>query len=136
MDRAEALERLARARVGRFATVGPGGAPHIVPVTYALIGDEAVHMIDEKPKTTNRLRRLINVASNPVASLLADEYDEDWSRLWWVRVDGAVRVATAGDSWDAAGRALATKYEQYRLSPPQGPAIYLSLDRVTHWSST
>jgi PPOX class probable F420-dependent enzyme len=136
MNRAEALDRLATARVGRFASVTPEGTPHIVPVTFAIVEGTVVHMIDQKPKTTSRLRRLSNVEATPVASLLVDRYDEDWSRLWWVRADGAVRVETGGDPWQRARDGLAEKYEQYRLSPPQGAAVYLTIDRLTHWSSS
>jgi len=136
MDRAEALRRLAAARVGRFASITPAGEPHIVPVTFALIDDYAVHMIDDKPKTTSRLKRLRNVEANPRASLLVDRYEEDWPTLWWVRVDGEVEVVSDGDRWDNARRALSDKYPQYRESPPIGPAIFLSLGNVTHWEGT
>jgi PPOX class probable F420-dependent enzyme len=133
MDRSEALERLATARVGRFASITPAGNPHLVVVTFALVGDHVVHMIDEKPKTTRNLQRLQNVETLPVASFLVDHYAEDWSSLWWVRVDGEVGIEKDGDLWWTARSSLEEKYRQYRNTPPSGPAIFLSVDRVTHW---
>jgi PPOX class probable F420-dependent enzyme len=117
---ATAEQRLAAARVGRLATVTTDGRPHVVPVCFA---------VDAKPKTTQALRRLENVRATGRASLLVDHYEEDWSRLWWVRVDGAAEVLEPG-----AGReALAAKYEQYRAAPPAGPVIAISPDRWRSW---
>jgi PPOX class probable F420-dependent enzyme len=136
MDRAEALERLTAARVGRFATITPDGLPHVVAVTFVVIGLNVVHMIDEKPKTTQRLQRLRNVEATPTASLLVDHYDEDWGALWWVRVDGEVTVEKdTGNWWEARAR-LKGKYRQYRNSPPTGPAIFLSIDRLSYWEGS
>jgi PPOX class probable F420-dependent enzyme len=136
MERAEALDRLSSARVARLATITPDGGPHLVAITFAVVGDAVVHMIDDKPKTTRRLQRLANVEATPRASLLVDGYDEDWSKLWWVRVDGGVSIASGGDIWESARSSLSEKYPQYRRSPPGGPAIFLAIDRVTHWEGS
>jgi PPOX class probable F420-dependent enzyme len=133
MDDGEALQRLAAARAGRFASITPDGRPHVVVVTFAMIGRNVVHMIDEKPKTTHQLQRLQNVETLPVATMLVDHYDEDWRQLWWVRVDGEVVIEKDGDNWWEARSRLKEKYRQYRNAPPSGPAIFLSIDRVTHW---
>ena len=85
---------VADARVGRLATVGADGTPHAVPVCYALVGDVVYTAVDHKPKRSQRLRRTANIAATGGACLLVDEYDEDWSALWWVRLDGAGRVVT------------------------------------------
>ena len=83
-----AEERLALARIGRLATVTPAGRPHIVPVCFTLHDGRIVTAVDAKPKSTTALARLDNVRATGRASLLVDHYDEDWTRLWWVRVDG------------------------------------------------
>jgi len=136
MDRAEALDRLASAPVGRFASITPDGRPHLVAVTFVVSDGSVVHLIDNKPKTTSRLQRLRNVERTPRACLLVDNYDEDWSALWWVRVDGGTSVETEGEKWEMARASLAKKYPQYRESPPTGHAIFLSIDRVTHWEGS
>jgi PPOX class probable F420-dependent enzyme len=128
LPRAIAEEQLARARVGRLATVTADGGPHVVPVTFALLGGTIVTAVDAKPKTTRALRRLENVRATGRASLLVDHYDEDWSALWWVRVDGRAAVIES----DAAIDALVAKYEQYRTARPAGPVIAIEPD---HWCS-
>ena len=70
--------RFAAARVARLATVRPDGAPHIVPITFALDGDRIVFAVDRKPKSTTRLRRIENIESDPRVSVLVDAYDDRW----------------------------------------------------------
>ena len=127
------LARFAEARVARLATAGADGRPHLVPVTFAVHDDVVVIAVDHKPKTTTNLRRLRNIRENEQVSLLVDHYDEDWSRLWWVRVDGVARVLV-----DEAERAepvawLRAKYEQYRERPPTGPVIRIAVHKVVDW---
>lgn len=134
MQRSEALDRLTRARVGYFCTLTPEGRPHVVPVTFTVLGSALVHMIDHKPKTTTRLKRVVNIEQTPAASLLVDNYSDDWTELWWVRVDGSARIFELGPEWEIARAALAEKYHQYEDMVPMGPAVYLSIDNVIGWS--
>jgi len=129
LPHAIAEERLAHARIGRLATVTPTGRPHIVPVCFALDGRRIVTAVDAKPKATTELARLENVRATGRASLLVDHYEDDWSELWWVRVDG---VAAVIDS-DRAIDALASKYEQYRATRPAGPVIVIEPERWRSW---
>ncbi len=124
-----AEERLALARVGRLATVTPAGRPHIVPVCFALHDRRIVTAVDAKPKETRKLARLENVRATGRASLLVDHYEEDWTRLWWVRVDGPAAVVDD----DAAVEALVAKYEQYRAERPAGPVIAIAPERWRSW---
>jgi PPOX class probable F420-dependent enzyme len=125
--------RLAGGRVGRLATVRPDGRPHLVPCCYVLAGDTVCSAVDAKPKSTLALRRLDNIRATETASLLVDHYDEDWSQLWWIRVDGRARVLEGGAERDEALALLATKYEQYRRTPPPGPVVALDVQRWTSW---
>jgi len=122
--------------VGHLVTVRPNGRPHVVPVTYALAGNSVVTMIDHKPKTTDRLQRLINIENNPVATLMSDHYSEDWTALWWVRVDGEASIHVGDQIWEESAAALRAKYGQYAENSPRGPALVISVDRVTSWEST
>jgi PPOX class probable F420-dependent enzyme len=135
MDRTEALDRLALARIGHLATTRSDGRPHVVPVTFAVLDDVVVTMVDHKPKTTYQLQRLANISSNGHAALLVDSYTEDWDRLWWVRVDGDAAVANEGDLWSAARDALSAKYGQYKNQLPTGALITIDVDNVTFWES-
>jgi PPOX class probable F420-dependent enzyme len=125
-----AEERVAAARVGRLATVTAEGRPHVVAVCFGLVRGVIFTAVDAKPKSTRALRRLENVRATGRASLLVDHYEEDWSKLWWVRVDGAAAVV----EWDqAAVDALTEKYEQYRADPPAGPLIALTPEAWRTW---
>jgi PPOX class probable F420-dependent enzyme len=132
MERSLRRDRLTAARVGRLATVTAEGRPHVVPCCFALVGDTAYSAVDAKPKSTLALRRLDNLRANPHASLLVDHYDEDWTALWWIRVDGDGRVVDDGPEHATALAALATKYDQYRVQRPPGAVVALD---VTTWRS-
>lgn len=125
--------RLAAARVARLGTVTAESRPHLVPCCFALEGDTAYSAVDAKPKTTVALRRLANLRVHAAASLLVDHYDEDWSALWWVRVDGSGRVVDHGPERDRALAALTAKYEQYRREPPPGPVVALDITTWRAW---
>jgi PPOX class probable F420-dependent enzyme len=138
----EARTRFATARVARLATVGEDGAPHLVPVVFAVVGNTIVHVVDAKPKSTNdprRLTRIRNLQRDPRVAFLADAYDEDWSALWWVRADALASTldrAADADEWDRAVVALATRYPQYDTVRPTGPVITARVTRWTGWSAT
>src|SRR2546423_4247316 len=133
MDATAQRRRLEEAHVARLATVDATGRPHVVPVTFAAEDDTLFFAVDAKPKRTADLKRLRNIAANPSVSLLVDHYEDDWSLLWWVRVDGTARVVSAGPDADRAIDLLASKYEQYRRVRPPGPVIAISIDRMTGW---
>jgi PPOX class probable F420-dependent enzyme len=124
-----AEERLALARIGRLATVTPAGRPHIVPVCFVLSGGRIYNAVDGKPKHTRELARLENVRATGRASLLVDHYEEDWSAIWWVRVDGVAQVIDS----EAAIDALALKYHQYERERPAGPVIAITPERWRSW---
>jgi PPOX class probable F420-dependent enzyme len=132
VDRCRRL--FAEARRAILATVRPEGGPHLVPIVHALLPDDtAVFAIDEKPKRTQRLQRLINLEHDHRVAVLADHYDDDWARLWWVRADG---TASAGEARrDEAMRALAARYRAYRERPPLGPVVIIEIDRWRGWEA-
>lgn len=134
LDPATCRRLLAEARVAHLATTGAAG-PHIVPIVFAVEGDTIVSVVDDKPKTTRRLLRLRNLETDPRATVLVDRYDEDWSRLWWVRADGVATV-----SWDDAEvaealPALRRRYPQYVDTEPPGPLIRITVQRMTGWAA-
>ena len=131
LDEAGCRARVAAARVGRLATVGSDLRPHLVPVTYVVHGDELFVAIDQKPKSTTALKRLRNIAEHDQVAVLVDEYDEDWTHLWWVRIDGTARVVS---EHPAAVELLAAKYPQYDADPPRGQVIVIQTDGWSGWS--
>ncbi len=138
MERAldpEMRRRVMQARVARLATVRPDGYPHIVPITFAFDRDTIVTAVDHKPKTTSALQRLQNIEARPVVSFIVDHYEDDWSRLWWVRGDGTARIVREGPVRERAIERLAEKYPPYRDNAPQGPVIVVTFDRWASWSA-
>lgn len=125
--------RAAAARVGRLGTVRPDGRPHVVVCCFALAEEVVYSAVDDKPKTTLSLQRLRNLTADPAASLLVDHYDEDWTALWWIRLDGAGRVVADVAEHERAIALLCEKYEQYRRRRPAGPVIALDVVRWTAW---
>lgn len=123
-------------RVARLATADAAGRPHVVPVCYALVGDTVYFTIDEKPKRRagGRLKRLANLRANPVAALVADRYDEDWSRLGWVMVQGPSEVLEAGAEHDAAQATLRARYPQLAAMRIEAlPVVAVRIAHVASW---
>ncbi len=126
--------RVVAAPVARLATVRPDGRPHVVPITFAVDGDTIVTAIDHKPKTTTSLQRLRNIEARAVASVIVDHYDDDWSRLWWVRADGRAQILELGDAREEAVERLVAKYPQYSDTRPRGPVIVVTVENWASWS--
>jgi PPOX class probable F420-dependent enzyme len=126
------------ARVGRLATADAAGRPLVVPVCYVFDGTRCYSAVDAKPKRTRNLRRLSNIAENPKVSLVVDRWDEDWSQLCWVIVEGRADVLTSGPEFSRAIDLLVAKYPQYRALPldrAAGAVVAITPGRVLAWRS-
>jgi PPOX class probable F420-dependent enzyme len=135
----EARRFLEAHRVGHVATAGADGAPHVVPVCYAL-DDAAVYFVaDEKPKRgpAREILRIRNVRDNPRAALVVDDWDEDWTRLAWVLVRGPDAIVTDPAAHAAALGLLRLRYPQYRAmrldDPARNPVVRIEPARVVAW---
>jgi len=128
--------RVEAARVARLATAGADGRPHIVPICYALDGDTLYLAVDAKPKRTTNLKRLRNIGANPAVSILVDHYEDDWARLWWIRLDGRARIVTDDAERERALDLLAQRYPQYRTAKPGGPVVAVAIDGMNGWSAS
>jgi PPOX class probable F420-dependent enzyme len=133
VDETTMRERVGTARVARLATTTPSGRPHVVPICFAPVGDTVYSAVDGKPKSTRQLQRLANLRAHPEAALLIDHYDEDWTTVWWIRLDTVGRVLDPGAAQDRALAALRDRYEQYRRDPPPGPVIALDVVGWRAW---
>jgi hypothetical protein len=69
-------------------------------------------------------------------SLLVDEYDDDWSQLWWVRVDGTGQVTDFEALPAGLLEALQVRYPWYVDNPPSGPVIDVVATQWTGWAFT
>ena len=126
---------LAAQRVARLATADAAGRPHVVPVCYALLRDKIYFTIDEKPKRKpTALKRLANLRANPVAALVVDRYDEDWSRLGWVMLQGGAEILESGVEHDQAQAALRQRYPQLAAMRIEAlPVVAVRIDHASSW---
>ena len=118
-----------------LATVGADGAPHVVPVVFAVHDNVVYTAVDAKRKSTRRLRRLANIEDNPRVSLLVDHYDDDWSQLWWVRADGVAAIHQSGEEMATGYALLRRKYVQYQRIALDGPVIAVTVRRWSGWQA-
>ena len=131
MEKNQAWRMFASAHEAILGTVDAVRGVHLVPVVFTPVDESRIVIaIDAKPKRTRRLRRLENVGHDNRVSLIVDHYDDDWSELWWVRVDGH---ATVVDQVDEAVSSM------HRLRYPQaashelGPWIDIAVSAVSGW---
>ena len=129
----------AQSPVAMLATVGPDGAPHVVPVVFAINTDREPPVVytavDAKRKSTKRLQRLTNIEANPRVSMLVDNYDEDWTQLWWVRADGVAEIHHSGDEMASGYALLRSKYVQYQRLALDGPVVTVTVARWSAWQA-
>jgi PPOX class probable F420-dependent enzyme len=129
---------LAARPVARFASADARATPHVIPVCFAIEGENAYFSIDAKPKRPGAysLKRIRNIKENPKVMLMADRYDDDWRRLAWVMLHGEAEILDHGTEHDHAQALLRERYPQYLsmdLAPL--PVVAIRIRRVTSWGS-
>ena len=122
-------------RVARLATADPNGQPHVVPICYALIDDTVCFTIDQKPKrSATDLKRLANIRGNSKVALVVDRYDEDWSKLGWLMVQGEASIVTKGSAHQRAQTRLRECYPQLlRMEIEALPVVVITVSHVMSW---
>jgi PPOX class probable F420-dependent enzyme len=128
-------------RVAHLATAGAGGLPHVVPLCYARLGDRIYFVADEKPKQrgARALKRLANLAENPRAALVVDDYADDWSRLAFLLVHLDAAPVEDDAEYGAALAALRERYAPYRRMPltrERNPMVRLTPRRWHLWRAS
>jgi len=123
-------------RVAHLATADARGAPHVVPVCFAIADNSAYITIDEKPKRAGPLKRVRNILENPAVALVADRYDEDWSLLGWVMLRGRAEILATGAEHDRAQALLRDRYSQLRgMRIAALPVIAIRIERAVGWGN-
>lgn len=124
-------------RVGRLATADSAGRPHVVPICYALAGDQIVTPIDEKPQRVDpsKLRRSRDIDENPRVALVVDHYTETWSQLGWLQIRGTATRVAPGETHHTPGvSVLEAKYDQYATHDlSERPLISIDPGSVRSW---
>jgi len=131
-----ARELLVESRLAHLATSTKRGKSHVVPICYVYDGGTFYSSIDEKPKrkSSNQLRRVLNIVENPSVSLLIDQYEENWNKLKYVIIRGSAEIIHAGIEHERALQLLREKYVQYRRMKLEGrPVIKIKPVSVFSW---
>jgi len=125
---------LATARVAHLATAGPDGRPHVIPICFAWVPPVLYSAIDGKPKRGTTLRRLRNIVDSGRAAVVVDTWNEDWSKLAYVLIEGPAAILTDGTERDEALVLLTAKYPQYDDLPLiDNVVIRVTADRRVSW---
>lgn len=135
LDADAALARLAAHDHGVLCTLHPERGADAVPVVYVVDGGFVGVPIDRvKPKASTTLQRERNLAADPRATLLAEHWDrDDWSRLWWVRVE-LRHDPHPGEREAELARGLGDRYPQYANQPFER-VLVLRVVVATGWSA-
>jgi PPOX class probable F420-dependent enzyme len=134
---------LAGARRAMLATIAPDGRARLVPICFVLDGARPVLYtpLDDKPKRVDeplQLARVRDLLRDPRVSVLVDRWDEDWTRLAWLRCQGtAAFLEPGGDGSGEHGSAvgsLRAKYPQYATHRLEArPLIRIAIQNATSW---
>jgi PPOX class probable F420-dependent enzyme len=134
-------KKLKDARVARLATLDDKNQPHLIPICFVYDGKLFYSAVDRKPKRVppDRLARLRNIRAVPRVALLIDEYDEDWTRLWYILIRGKAKLIpkSADEERARAVRRLKAKYPQYAqgMLADDAPIIRITPERATFWGN-
>jgi PPOX class probable F420-dependent enzyme len=136
---AAARELVESARTAHLATADQYARPHVVPIVFVWREPVLYTPLDRKPKRDDDwhlLRRVRNIETNGRVAIVVDRYDEDWSRLAWVLLEGVATILEQGEERDAAAQALREKYTQYESTPLDGrPVVRVTVEHTVEWSS-
>jgi PPOX class probable F420-dependent enzyme len=110
----------------------------VVPICYAFDGQAVYSAVDAKPKQAppEGLKRIRNLRENPRVSIVVDQYDEDWTHLRYVIIQGKADLLTDGPEFTHGVDLLVAKYAQYRtvgLPRERGLMIRVTPSRVSSW---
>jgi len=128
-------------QVARLSTVTPSGVPHIVPICFAMSGNDTIYTpIDAKPKKDIKkpLERINNITNNDEVVVLFDRYSENWDELAYVMARGKAKVVNDERENLLAARLLGNRYIQYREQNylPRGAMIIsIKIYDYTSWGN-
>jgi PPOX class probable F420-dependent enzyme len=145
-DRLDARELafLVAARRAILATIDPYGRPRPVPICFIVDAADPARVrlltpLDDKPKATDdrrTLARVRDIHARPEVSVLVERWDEDWSRLGWLRLNGRATLLEPTDVPPGTVGRLRDKYPQYAAHAlGSSPMITIDIDRVTSWGT-
>ena len=97
-------EYLTGARLGRIATVGPDGQPHVVPVTYAFNADEDT--IDVGGIDFGNSKKWRDGKRNPRVTFLVDES--------WGKGAKAIEIRGTAEAHETGGDSIHPRFPNFK----------------------
>lgn len=138
------LAFLVAARRAILATINPDGRPRPVPICFIVDAADPASVrlltpLDDKPKAVDDKRvlaRVRDIRARPEVSVLVERWDEDWSHLGWLRLNGQATLLEPGDVPPDAVERLRSKYPQYATHALESsPMIAIVVERASSWGS-
>ena len=129
----DAATRFAQA-LRQHTTVGLNGAPHLVPVVFAVHADVVYTAVDAKRKSTQRLRRLANITGNPHVPA-RPPLRRRLDAVVVVRADGVATIHQSGEEMATGYALLRSKYVQYQRIALDGPVVTVAVQRWSSWQA-
>jgi PPOX class probable F420-dependent enzyme len=111
------IKYLRRGRVGRLGTFDQSNRAHLVPIVYASVGNNLFFVVDNKKKRGDTLKRIRNISYTGKATLLVDNYSENWVALSYLMIFCKAAIIGPDERMNekmAAAKSLKKKYIQYQ----------------------
>jgi PPOX class probable F420-dependent enzyme len=141
---ARELAFLIAARLAILATTDPDGRPRPIPICFIVDAADPAHIrvltpLDDKPKAVEDKRdlaRVRDIRARPEVSLLIESWDEDWSHLGWLRLNGRATLLEPTALPPDTVERLRSKYPQYATHALESsPMIAIEIERATSWGA-
>ncbi|MDG6982998.1 MAG: pyridoxamine 5'-phosphate oxidase family protein [Nitrososphaerota archaeon] len=110
----------------RFATASKDGKPHVVPVIYAMDGENVVVATDYGTK------KLRNLKENRSVALVVDEYHPNRA----VMIEGECEILERGEEYMRLLHVLFERFEYYRKNSwgeGDSPILKVKPSRAVSW---
>jgi PPOX class probable F420-dependent enzyme len=120
------LDFLRKHELCRLATASRGAKPHVVPVIYALDGEDVIVAVDYGTK------KLKNLRENPRVALVVDTYRPNRGLM----VEGDCEVLERGKEYLRLLRVLFDRFEFYRRDPwgeGESPILKIHPTKCVMW---
>ncbi len=110
----------------RLATASKDAKPHVVPVIYALDGEDVVIAIDYKTK------KLKNLRENPRVALIVDEFHPNRGLM----LEGDCQIFERGKEYLRLLKILFDRFDHYRKNPwgeGESPIMKVKPTKAVSW---
>lgn len=110
----------------RLASASKDARPHVVPVIYAMDGDDVIVAVDYGTK------KLANLRENPRVALVVDEFRPNRGLL----LEGDCEIIERGKEYLRLLQVLFDRFESYRKNPwgeGESPILRITAAKVVSW---